>query len=152
MGARNVISHIRYSTLLALAGIFAFSTLSAQETEKKRYITPSENPGDVYWGDAHIHTRISVDSSLWGNTLGPADTYKYVRGGEVTSFKGWTVKLGRPLDWTIISDHSDVWGFFQLMEEGAPIVMAEPIANLVYTGVIVSWRIGTPQIRQAQTS
>jgi len=93
--------------------------------EKKRYITPPDFAENVYFGDAHIHTRLSVDSSLWGNTLGPADTYKFVRGGELTSFKGWTVKLGRPLDWTVISDHSDVWGFFQLMEDGAPIVMAE---------------------------
>ena len=114
------------TVLVPLAGILLVSSVQAQEGEGKRYITPPEYAENVYFGDAHIHTRISVDSSLWGNTLGPADTYKYVRGGEVTSFKGWTVKLGRPLDWTIISDHSDVWGFFQLMEDGAPIVMAEP--------------------------
>ncbi len=115
-----------YAVLLILGGTLLVLPVHAQETEKKRYITPPEYAENVYFGDAHIHTRISVDSSLWGNTLGPADTYKFVRGGEVVSFKGWTVKLGRSLDWTVISDHSDVWGFFQLMEDGAPIVMAEP--------------------------
>ena len=112
-------------TLLLTASALLATSLHAQESEKKRYIEPSKHSEEVYFGDAHIHTRISVDSSLWGNTLGPADTYEYVRGGEVTSFKGWTVKLGRPLDWTVISDHSDLWGFFQLMEQGAPNVVAE---------------------------
>lgn len=111
--------------VFSLIGVFVGSFLAAQEPQKKRYAEPSQHPSMVYWGDAHIHTRISVDASLWGNTLGPADTYKYVRGGEVTSFKGWTVKLGRPLDWTVISDHSDAYGFFQLMERGEPFVMAE---------------------------
>ena len=109
-----------------LIGVIASSSLAAQEPQKKRYIEPSQHPSTVYWGDAHIHTRTSVDASLWGNTLGPADTYKYVRGGEVTSFKGWTAKLGRPLDWTVISDHSDAYGFFQVMARGEPMVMAEP--------------------------
>jgi hypothetical protein len=37
----------------------------------------------------------------------PADIYDYSRGEEVTSFKGWKVKLIRPLDFTVIADHSD---------------------------------------------
>ena len=117
--------HLR-TTLLSLASISLASSVHAQETQEQRYITPSEFPQHVYWGDAHIHTRTSVDASLWGNTLGPADTYTYLRGGAVTSFKGWTVQLNRPLDWSVISDHSDAYGFFQLMADGAPLVMAKP--------------------------
>ena len=112
-------------TLLLTVSALLATSLHAQESEKKRYIEPSKHAEEVYFGDAHIHTRISVDASLWGNTLGPADTYKYVRGGEVTSFKGWTVKLGRPMDWVVISDHTDGYGFFQLMESGEPFVLAE---------------------------
>jgi len=117
--------HLR-TALLSIPSILLVSSVHAQETQEQRYITPSEFPQHVYWGDAHIHTRTSVDASLWGNTLGPADTYTYLRGGAVTSFKGWTVQLNRPLDWSVISDHSDAYGFFQLMADGAPLVMAKP--------------------------
>ncbi len=115
------------TTLLSLASVLFVLSVHAQEPQEKRYTPPPDtHPAQVYWGDAHIHTRISIDSSLWGNTLGPADTYKFVRGGEVTSFKGWTAKLGRPLDWTVVSDHSDAYGFFQMMERGDPFIVAEP--------------------------
>ena len=117
--------HVK-TTLLSLASFLLVLSVHAQEANEKRYITPSEHPSEVYWGDAHIHTRISIDSSLWGNTLGPADTYRYLRGGAVSSFKGWTVQLNRPMDWSVISDHSDAYGFFQLMADGVPLVMAKP--------------------------
>ena len=114
------------SKYLMMAFCLFLLTTEVLAQEKKYYANaPSDNATNVYFGDPHIHTRISVDASLWGNTLGPADTYKYVRGAEVTSFKGWTAKLGRPLDWTIISDHSDAYGFFQLMAAEEPFIMAE---------------------------
>ena len=53
-------------TLLLTASALLTTSLHAQESEKKRYIEPSKHPSDVYFGDAHIHTRISVDSSLRG--------------------------------------------------------------------------------------
>jgi hypothetical protein len=69
--------------------LFAVAMLTnmamAQDTEVKRYLTPPDYAQDVYFGDSHIHTEISVDAALWGNKLSPEDTYKYVRGGEVTT-------------------------------------------------------------------
>jgi opacity protein-like surface antigen len=81
-----------YSAFFCMASVLLNSSAQAAEKEKV-YVTPAEHPTQVYFGDPHIHTRVSVDSSLWGNTLGPKDTYKFVRGGEVTSFKGWKAKL-----------------------------------------------------------
>ena len=57
--------------LLSMAGVFLVSSVYAQDAQEKRYITPPEYAENVYFGDAHIHTRISIDSGLWGNTLGP---------------------------------------------------------------------------------
>ena len=100
---------------------------SAQAQEKdKVYATPAEHPTQVYFGDPHIHTSISADAAMWGNALSLEDTYRFGRGGEVTSHKGWKVKLTRPLDWMVISDHSDVWGFYQRIRDGDPFVVAEP--------------------------
>jgi len=111
-------------TLSFMACVLLASSVNA--AEKYYYAPIAKHPVQVYFGDPHIHTRISVDSSLWGNTLGPADTYKFVRGGEVTSFKGWKAKLTRPLDWTVVSDHSDAYGFFQRMAAGDDFILNKP--------------------------
>jgi hypothetical protein len=111
------------TTLVFMTSVLFLASANAQEG---RYITPSGNPTNVYFGDPHIHTRISADASLWGSTLGPEDTYRFGLGEEMTSFKGWKVKLTRPLDWMVISDHSDVWGFYERIADGDPYVMAEP--------------------------
>jgi hypothetical protein len=120
------------TTILSMDSVLLVSFVHAQETQGKKYITPSEYPENVYFGDPHVHTRISVDASLWGNTLGPEDTYRYVRGEEVTSFKGWKVKLQRPLDWLVIADHSDFYGFYQRMAAGDPYVTDEPLGAYYY--------------------
>lgn len=120
-------------TLLYLILFTAIIFAQEKKFEGQRYKEPSNaNPNEVYFGDPHIHTRISVDAALWGNTLGPADTYRFVRGEEVTSFKGWKVKIGRPLDWTIISDHSDFYGFYQRMAAGDSYVTDEPLGAHYY--------------------
>jgi len=85
-----------------------------------------DNPHQVFFGDAHVHTSISLDAASWGNHLGPDAAYRFARGEEVTSFKGWKVKLGRPLDFLVIADHTDGYGFFARIEEGDPYVVDEP--------------------------
>ena len=111
--------------------LFAVAMLTnmamAQDTEVKRYLTPPDYAQDVYFGDSHIHTEISVDAGLWGNKLSPEDTYKYVRGGEVISAKGWTAKMARPLDWTAIADHTDCYGMFQMIERGDAVIMDQEL-------------------------
>ncbi|NOS35482.1 MAG: DUF3604 domain-containing protein, partial [Deltaproteobacteria bacterium] len=56
-------------------------------------------PSKVYWGDTHVHTALSPDAGLFGNTLGIEEAYRFARGEEVTSSAGLPTKLSRPLDW-----------------------------------------------------
>ena len=53
---KNLISSACKATLLGMASVLLVSPVNAQEAEEKRYITPSEHPQNVYFGDAHIHT------------------------------------------------------------------------------------------------
>jgi hypothetical protein len=112
--------------LLSMAGFFLVSSANAQDAEGDKYLTPPNYAEDVYFGDTHIHSSLSVDSSLWGMNKGPEEIYRYARGEELTSFKGWKVKLIRPLDFTVIADHSDAYGFYTLIAEGADFIVAEP--------------------------
>ena len=61
-------------------------------------------PQRVFFGDTHHHSSFSVDSGMFGNTLGPDKSFRFARGEEVVSSNGLRVKLVRPLDFLVVSD------------------------------------------------
>lgn len=83
-------------------------------------------PTRPYFGDTHVHTSFSFDAGAFGARLGPRDAYRFAKGEEVTSSSGQRVKLSRALDFLVVADHSDGFGFFPLLLGGAPAVMADP--------------------------
>jgi hypothetical protein len=83
-------------------------------------------PSRVYWGETHLHTGVSLDAGLFGNILGHEDAYRFARGEEIKSSTGLSVKLARPLDWIVITDHSDMMGVAFDIQRGAPNVLAVP--------------------------
>ncbi|MGI9244641.1 MAG: DUF3604 domain-containing protein, partial [Verrucomicrobiales bacterium] len=83
-------------------------------------------PSHVYWGDSHLHTGNSLDAGLFGNTVGLDDAYRLARGEEIKASTGLPIKLSRPLDWLIITDHTDLMGFAPDLQKGAPAILADP--------------------------
>lgn len=82
-------------------------------------------PERPYFGDQHVHTGWSVDAGMSGATLSPSDAVRFARGEEVVSTSGQPVKLSRPLDWVVISDHSDGMGTVAGIREGNPEMMTD---------------------------
>lgn len=97
--------------------------------QEKRYNPEKKHAEQVYFGDAHLHTSLSLDAAAWGCSLLPEDAYRYARGEEVTSFKSWKVKLSRPLDWLVVSDHSDGYGFTNRVAAGDPWIVKEELGK-----------------------
>jgi hypothetical protein len=94
----------------------------------KKEFSPYANrgyPTNVYFGDTHLHTALSVDAGSFGNRLGLDEAYRFTRGQEVVSATGYRAKLGRPLDFVVIADHSDAMGFFPLLLKGDPYLMGK---------------------------
>jgi hypothetical protein len=83
-------------------------------------------PSNIYWGETHLHTGLSLDAGLFGATLGHEEAYRFALGEEVMASSGQPVKLGRPLDWLVIADHSDMMGIAFDIQQGAPNIMAIP--------------------------
>jgi len=83
-------------------------------------------PSNVYWGETHLHTGLSLDAGLFGNILGHEDAYRFARGEEITASSGQQAKLGRPLDWLVITDHSDMMGLASGVQNGDPNVLEVP--------------------------
>ena len=77
----------------------------------------------VFWGDTHLHTGFSMDAGAFGARLTPADAYRFARGEEITASSGQPAKLSRPLDFLVVTDHSDGMGFFPIIMSGSPAVL-----------------------------
>lgn len=82
-------------------------------------------PTDVYFGDTHVHTGLSADAGGGGTRLMPRDAYRFARGEQVISNTGQPVRLSRPLDFYMITDHSDAMGAITDIIGGAPNIMAD---------------------------
>ena len=96
-------------------------------------------PSRVYWGDTHLHTGLSLDAGLFGNTLGPDEAYRFARGEEVVSSTGLPVKLGRPLDWMVLTDHSDMMGLATDIQSGTPNILAIPQGRAWHEAFQTGW-------------
>jgi len=89
-------------------------------------------PTQVFWGDTHVHTAMSMDAGAFGARLLPRDAYRFGRGEEVVSSTGLPVKLSRPLDFIVVADHSDNMGFFPRLFEGDPKLLADATGKRWY--------------------
>ena len=83
-------------------------------------------PTQVYWGNQHVHTSISVDAGAIGCKLDDEAGYRFSRGEEVTTSSGQRVKLSRPMDWVVISDHAEAYGGMIQLIKGNPKLLADP--------------------------
>jgi hypothetical protein len=86
-------------------------------------------PTNVYFGDTHAHTALSADAGGGGTRLLPRDSYRFARGEQVTSNTGQPVKLRTPLDFYMITDHSDGMGAIVDILKGAPNIVADPVGK-----------------------
>ncbi|MDX9722980.1 MAG: DUF3604 domain-containing protein, partial [Myxococcota bacterium] len=71
----------------------------------------------VFFGDLHLHTAFSFDAWAYGLRLSPDDAYRFAKGERVNiapldeNGEGTrSVQLRRPLDFAMVSDHSEFFG------------------------------------------
>jgi len=99
----------------ALAIGLAFAAGGAGEAPAAAQAKPAEvkasaHPERPLWGDTHLHTANSFDAFTAGLRLGPADALRFARGEAVMTASGQEARLHRPLDFLVITDHSDAIG------------------------------------------
>ncbi|MDP3676391.1 MAG: DUF3604 domain-containing protein [Novosphingobium sp.] len=99
----------------------------AEQPKTDAAVELAEFPERVYWGDAHLHTSNSVDAFGFGVRLDPEQALRFARGEEVTSTLGIKARLARPLDWLVITDHSDALGGTKALAEAPRILIRDPV-------------------------
>ena len=113
-------------------------TLTQEQTDsvfKARPYSPYAErnfPMRPLFGDTHLHTAFSMDAGAFGARLAPRDAYKLARGEQVISSTGQPVRLSRPLDFLVVTDHSDNMGFFPDLMSGKPELLADPLGRKWY--------------------
>ncbi|WP_116363940.1 DUF3604 domain-containing protein [Parahaliea mediterranea] len=83
--------------------------------DAQNYSPPTRNdwPTRVFWGDTHLHTNQSPDAFTFGNRgISPEQAYRFARGETVMAQSGQPARLQRPLDFLMVSDHSEFMGIF----------------------------------------
>src|SRR5262245_31135132 len=138
-------------TCAAIAGVvpaFAQDAGHRQELDKATVEKVFKEPGyspyagrnfptQVYWGNQHIHTALSVDAGAIGCKIDDEAGYRFSRGEEVTTSTGQRVKLSRPMDWVVISDHAEAYGGMIELMKGNPTLLADPTLKR-WRGMIVA--------------
>jgi Protein of unknown function (DUF3604) len=56
-------------------------------------------------------------------------TYRVARGGVVTSYSGYKVKLIRPLEFLVVADHAENLGLADFIRRSDPILLANKIGK-----------------------
>ena len=122
--------------------------------DRKTYSKYSEQdyPNQVFFGETHLHTSYSPDAGMSGTTLGPEDAYRFARGEKVTSNTGIPVQLGRPLDFLVVTDHSENLGLPVAIAEKDESLMANEwgreMAELFAQGTVDSARAAIDKYQQ----
>ena len=71
----------------------------------------AENPlKNVYFGDLHVHTNISMDAYLFGNRMDMDTAYRIAKGESKRSRTGEQVELTQPLDFAALTNHAEGFG------------------------------------------
>lgn len=129
---------------LAAIGFFSVGCSLSAAAEGAGY-TPQASqdyPQNVYWGDTHLHTRNSADAYSLGNeNLTPIDAYRFARGQEILAHNGMRVRLKRPLDFLVVSDHAEYLGGYYRYNVDDPMV-TETAAGKQWSGYIAE---GSPE-------
>ena len=73
-----------------------------------------------------LHTSISVDAGAIGCIVDDEAGYRFSRGEEITTSTGQRIKLSRPMDWVVISDHAEAYGGIVELLKGNPTLLADP--------------------------
>ncbi len=106
--------------------LLATSGAAFERTEHREACAQHDPLRRPFFGDTHVHTAYSFDASTQDTRNTPRDAYRFARGepmgiqpyderGEATR----TIQLDRPLDWTALSDHSELLGTVRVcMTEG----------------------------------
>ena len=102
----------RLSVFILVASLATAGAAHTQETQ-------------LLWGDTHLHTSYSFDAYTLGNTTADPDTaFRFAKGLPVVHpGHRARVRIDRPLDFLVVSDHAEGLGAMAELAAGNPLLV-----------------------------
>jgi hypothetical protein len=99
----------------------------AEASESYSPYVGRDYPQNVYFGDTHLHTSVSLDSFGDGNTVvGPDEAYRWAKGETIAADDGMPTRISRPLDFLMVADHAEYLGVVPGLARKDPILLNDP--------------------------
>ena len=121
---------------------------------------------NAYFGDLHVHTKLSFDAYIFNVRATPDDAYRYAKGESIHHASGYDVRLtDAPLDFLAVTDHSEYLGVIPAMHDPKHPLSKVPYAadlfsterdkiNAAFQRIATSLRTGQylPELKDLDTS
>ncbi len=92
------------------------STVEAVEQSSSSDALATVSTGkQVFFGDLHLHTALSVDAYITNTRTMPDDAYRYAKGEPIEHVSGEKIQLQTPLDFMGVTDHAEMLGVAMAM-------------------------------------
>lgn len=116
--------------ILTLSACMGDNSNTVAQSGTPATVTPAERPDDVeclgssirkqaFFGDLHIHTKLSFDAYFFNSINGPREAYQFAKGenaflpsGEDPDTPMRQINIGRPLDFAAVTEHAEQLGTF----------------------------------------
>lgn len=82
----------------------------------------------AFYGDLHVHSKLSFDAWIFGTRATPDDAYNFAKGAELIHPAGIPMQLRRPLDFLSVTDHGTYLGMFEQMNNPSGSVGEHPLS------------------------
>ena len=83
---------------------------------------------NAYFGDLHVHTKLSFDAYIFGTRSTPDTAYEYAKGAPLQHPAGFDMQLSRPLDFLGVTDHGMYMGMLPVMDDPESQPGKHPVA------------------------
>ena len=114
--------------IITSASVFARSEslppLAYEYSEQRERCSDYQINKQALFGDLHVHSLYSFDSYISSQRNDPWDAYRYAKGEPITlpgasGEQLLTAQIGRPLDFTSVTDHAEFLGQINVCTEDA---------------------------------
>ena len=97
--------------------------------------TSGYNPErNAYFGDLHVHTKLSFDAYIFNVRASPDDAYRFAKGETIGHASGFDIRLaGGPLDFVAVTDHAEFIGAMEQANTAGTAISKVPGVSRLFS-------------------